>query len=279
MTKELLRSLCELASTESDRKLINFAVCESQGLSSKGARNRYGIHNYRSLQTNVYDALDEAWEIRKQVTQLAAVKEKVCLHSIGLEIESESDSDSDCLAEDEISDCEWISNSESVSSDVEELSEAETSEQRLFGSDADTISPFNDTESSDVRAEQVTMPISSVPCTKAKADDHPQQQIETHIDPDAYLNKEATPLRVYAPDHTTLLLMLRENKLNWFAFVYELQIYMKEYTNDVVNQVLTDFAQQLSFMDLDRDEERSIEQSRQAFLHSESCSDGKDGFH
>ena len=60
MTKELLRGLCQLASTESDRKLINFAVCESQGLSSKKARSKFGIHNYSSLQTNVYEALDEA---------------------------------------------------------------------------------------------------------------------------------------------------------------------------------------------------------------------------
>ena len=83
----------------------------------------YGIHNYRSLKTNVYEALDEACDIPKQVAQLAAVKEKVFLHSIGFEIDSESDSGSDSLADDEISDCEWISNSESASSNVEEFSE------------------------------------------------------------------------------------------------------------------------------------------------------------
>ena len=70
------------------------------------------------MQTSVYEALDEAWEIRKQVTHLAAVKEKAALRSIGLEIES--DSDSECREEDTISDSEWISVSgESDSSDTE----------------------------------------------------------------------------------------------------------------------------------------------------------------
>ena len=51
----------------------------------------------------MYEAPDEAWEIRKEVKQLAVAKEKVALHSIRLEIEIKSDSDSDSDSDSECS--------------------------------------------------------------------------------------------------------------------------------------------------------------------------------
>ena len=51
---------------------------------------------------------------------------------------------------------------------------------------------------------------------------------------------------------------------------------MKENGDEVVNEALAVFVQQLPLMDLDGDEARLIDQSRQAFLHSEKVYNGKD---
>ncbi|CAB3977095.1 Chromatin modification-related YNG2 [Paramuricea clavata] len=172
---------------------------------------------------------------------------KSSIHSIGLEIES--DSDSACLAEDEVSDGEWISNSEeSDSSDI--------------GHDTENVVSATGTVSRDANLEK-TEPRRKVVETTSNT----TKTLESL----SALN-ELPPVHIYAPDHSTLLVMLRENKLNWFAFVHDLKTYMKEHENEVVNEVLASFVQQLLFMDLDDNELRLIEQSRQAFLHSEKVS-------
>ena len=51
-----------------------------------------------------------------------------------------------------------------------------------------------------------------------------------HMDPDEGLNKQP---RKFAPNH--LLLMLREDQLNWFSFVKELRLLMQQYSNEVVS--------------------------------------------
>ena len=59
-----------------------------------------------------------------------------------------------------------------------------------------------------------------------------------HMDPDKGLNKQP---HIFAPDHDHVLLMLRENQFNWFSFVEELRLLKRQYSNEVVSQVVLDF--------------------------------------
>ena len=60
--------------------------------------------------------------------------------------------------------------------------------------------------------------------------------------------------------------MLRESNLNWFVFVDELMVLLRQYNNSVIEQVLLDFAHNMAFIDFTVEEERLIQQSRQAYL-------------
>lgn len=60
--------------------------------------------------------------------------------------------------------------------------------------------------------------------------------------------------------------MLRESKLNWFVFVDELILLLRQCTTEVIYQVLVEFAHNLAFMNFIEEEERLIEQSRPALL-------------
>ena len=86
------------------------------------------------------------------------------------------------------------------------------------------------------------------------------------MDPDAGLNTKAAQSLIFTPTNDHLALMLRESNLNWFAFVDELMILLRQYNKSVIEQVLLDFAHNMSFMDFTEGEERSIEQSREAYL-------------
>ena len=59
--------------------------------------------------------------------------------------------------------------------------------------------------------------------------------------------------------------VLRKCDLNWFSFVQVLKELVNG-TSEVLNQLLLDFSGQLSFVGLSEDEEKVVEQSRQAFL-------------
>lgn len=84
INKATLSGLCSLASTESDRKLIKYAACASRNLSEKKASQTYGISNYGALRNEVEGALQKACEIRNEVMQIAAVKERAFLRTLGI---------------------------------------------------------------------------------------------------------------------------------------------------------------------------------------------------
>ena len=87
------------------------------------------------------------------------------------------------------------------------------------------------------------------------------------LDPDHIMKEIAFVSPAPANDH--LLMMLRENKHNWFAFVEEVKVMLYSYTPDVLSQVLLDFSAFLPFSDLSDEEERLVEETRQAFLMTE----------
>ena len=68
------------------------------------------------------------------------------------------------------------------------------------------------------------------------------------------------------PGHDRLALMLRKNKLDWFAFVNELTSITKQCCTDSIDRVLSEFTQNIGHMDFNEEERRKVEQSTQAYL-------------
>lgn len=71
---------------------------------------------------------------------------------------------------------------------------------------------------------------------------------------------------VFHPSYEHLLLVLRENSLNWLSFVEELKLTLPNITEEALDQLLMDFVYFLSSSDLTREEDTVVEQSRQAYL-------------
>lgn len=92
LDKKTLKSVCELASTESDRKLIQAAG--TWGMSGKQARNTYGKEEYSCKVRKVREAITNAQEVRDEIMKLAKLEETALLQSLGVEDDSESESES-----------------------------------------------------------------------------------------------------------------------------------------------------------------------------------------
>ena len=77
------------------------------------------------------------------------------------------------------------------------------------------------------------------------------------------------PLVSPVPSMDHLLLMLRDNTLNWFAFVAELRMLLRNYSEETLVYALTEFSDHLENMDLTDKEKNKVEMSRQAYLEYE----------
>lgn len=220
ISRETLKIVCDLASSEKDKKLIKYAVSCGGNMSREAAKKKYGISDLTLLKNTVENAVEQAREIRDAVDHLSNVKEDCILEELGICV---NDSKSD--------------------SDESESSEDETSEN---GSDTDC--------SGDVDSENDGQNSNIPPNSSA-------------LDPDVIMKGMATVFP--APGNEHLVMILRENNHNWFSFVEELKMLLHSYTPEVLNQVLVDFAAFLPFSDLSAEEERLVEQSRQAFLMTE----------
>lgn len=71
---------------------------------------------------------------------------------------------------------------------------------------------------------------------------------------------------VFYPSYEHLLLVLRENSLNWLSFVEELKLTLPNITEEALDQLLMDFVYFLSSSDRTPEEDTVVEQSRQAYL-------------
>ena len=108
-SREKIAALCKLASTEADRMLIKMSVCSC--LSGKEAQKRYGVQSLSAKQRKIDDALEKASEIRDTILELANVKEKAVLQTLGYDFTSSDLEDEESNLE-EIEGVEWISSSE-----------------------------------------------------------------------------------------------------------------------------------------------------------------------
>jgi hypothetical protein len=121
LNREALKALCDLASTESDRKLIRVAT--TAGMSASQAQSTYGISNLHKERDKVAQAVKEYTAIRNTVDKLVRAKEKAVLDSFGVTEASDSeeeilDSDSDT---DDVSNGNGKKNSDAEGSEIERM--------------------------------------------------------------------------------------------------------------------------------------------------------------
>ena len=112
ITKAMLKDLCNLASSESDRLLIKFACCKGQNLSSNDSSKIYGFSNLTKQETKINEAISTLREVREAVDMLATVKDKAILQGFGLTISSDEDSLQDESGSNSEAECNWISEEE-----------------------------------------------------------------------------------------------------------------------------------------------------------------------
>lgn len=115
INKEKLKALCELASSEKDRKLIKYAVCGD--FSNKTAK-KYGLSDWNRQKDEIKSSVERSKEIREAVNELACLEEKTVLRSYGIEIESDNEI---LISRESGESCDWDSEKES---DSEEESES-----------------------------------------------------------------------------------------------------------------------------------------------------------
>ena len=233
MSREVLKDLCTLASSESDRLLIKYACCKGQNLSKNKASNLYGFGDFHEHESRINSTLEEFKELRDAVDTLAKLQDKAVLEGFGLTY-SDDDSAVDQLSSSEGTDCEWISDDEK-NKGPDELQTAS--------------------------AAVVNLAVTNKSHDKS-------QQPRPAADPDVPLEKNR-PLVSPVPSMDHLLLMLRDNTLNWFAFVAELRMLLRNYSEETLVYALTEFSDHLENMDLTDKEKNKVEMSRQAYLEYE----------
>ena len=100
LPKESLSILCKLASSESDRLLIKYTACKSQGMSSKEARKVYGFENFHHQEQKIMNAISAAESIRKSVIEISKAENAASLRALGILIPDETESESGSASDD-----------------------------------------------------------------------------------------------------------------------------------------------------------------------------------
>ena len=93
LNKQTLKSLCELASTESDRKLMKAVA--TWDMSAKQAKRKYGVDDHARKLLQVQEALAIANDINESVLALAKLENTALLRSVGIVDDIQSDTDLD----------------------------------------------------------------------------------------------------------------------------------------------------------------------------------------
>lgn len=93
ISRETLKMLCDLSSSEKDKKLIRFAA--SSHISATKAKKELGISDLVKLRKEVADAVEQYRDIRDAVDEVVRVRERLSLKELGIilsETEDEVDS-------------------------------------------------------------------------------------------------------------------------------------------------------------------------------------------
>ena len=283
LNREALKILCDMASTEADRKLLR--VASTAGMSGLQGQIIYGISNLHKERDEVAQAVQEYNKIRQAVDDVVNAKEKVVLETLGY---FESDSGEDDDSSDSQSDCEsnqlnTASSSESTegTSDHKEghlgvILEAGQLKSGAIDMGKTQLERNNPSESNQgtsdgkeshvgvvLKASRLTGVIDMCKTQLGRSNAGEGGSLMGR-DPDI---TDKNVAMTFTPSYEHLLLVLRENKLNWFSFALEVEMTFAHCT-EVLDQMLLDFSHYLSESDLSPEEEHLVEQSRQAYLAS-----------
>jgi hypothetical protein len=83
MAKEEVQKLLNLAESESERERLKYAIAKSSGISNTKAKNIYGFSSLSERKTKVEKAMEEACAIKDAIENVAKIKEKALLQSLG----------------------------------------------------------------------------------------------------------------------------------------------------------------------------------------------------
>ncbi|WAR08101.1 BIR7A-like protein [Mya arenaria] len=232
-----------MAGSDDERERLTCLLSEASGLGSSQMKNQYSVTNINRRKDRMNEALRESTEIREGVEMLANLQVNV-LKGFGIksfEVEDSTDEDST----DDDADFEDI-----IGDDFGHLSDTRCDE---FSDDV------NDVRCDDVRCDDVSDvrvdDVSDVRCDVNDVRNNGQQY-------DLY--KEVNVNVPYMNPHQ-LMDLLRELQYNWFAFARVLESNLT-LNDEQLNQLLLDFAGLIPMLNLADNEEKLIEQSRQAFL-------------
>ena len=238
MSKEQMKKLLNLADSEAEKDRLRFAVVRGAGISTEKARSVYGFHDMTTRTKKVLDAAEEAQDIKECMLKVVRLKDKALLQAFGVDDsaseESESESETDVDSDDTSGMLDGVKNGNQSSNKNEDGSKEGSSE---------------------------------LPPTEEGVIPH-QFQLRDYMNSDETYKHVTETEGVYMNSHQ-LLDILRKCALNWFEFVMILQRLLSNISDEALHQLLLDFGGQIAFLGLSVEEERVIEQSRQAYLLSQ----------
>lgn len=238
MSKEQMKKLLNLADSEAEKDRLRFAVVRGAGISTEKARSVYGFHDMTTRTKKVLDAAEEAQDIKECMLKVVRLKDKALLQAFGVDDsaseESESESETDVDSDDTSGMLDGVKNGNQSSNKNEDGSKEGSSE---------------------------------LPPTEEGVIPH-QFQLRDYMNSDETYKHVTETEGVYMNSHQ-LLDILRKCALNWFEFVMILQRSLSNISDEALHQLLLDFGGQIAFLGLSVEEERVIEQSRQAYLLSQ----------
>ena len=105
--KESVKELLKICSSDTDREVVRYGMAEASGLSAEQLKKKFGFRSIHAKKEKVLIAVQKATEIRKNVNELARIKERAVLQNLGVEIsEYESSGNSSSKSDDD----GWCSN-------------------------------------------------------------------------------------------------------------------------------------------------------------------------
>lgn len=244
MSRESLKVLCELASSEKGRRLIRVAA--SHGQTGNQARKSMGISNLHAERERVKEAVKEYEEIKKAVNEIAQAREGALTSFIPTASSDSSDSEYSEGSDGES--CEWSSGTEEASA----LSGQRICDGTEEASDMEDLSRRGVSDGTEKAIEKEGLS-RRVVSNGLDSDGVGYSGVSRKKNVEDLSGKEACNYRedssVFYPSYEHLLLVLRENSLNWISFVEELKLTLPNIT-EALDQLLMDFVYFLSSSDL-----------------------------
>ena len=95
MGKNEVKALLGLARSDRERELVRYSIFKTSGLTSTGARQKYGFERMYERTKHVEECLEAAFSIREAINKISQVQNKAIVNAMGLVYSDSSESDTD----------------------------------------------------------------------------------------------------------------------------------------------------------------------------------------